>query len=484
MSRTFYWFDYETFGADARRDRPAQFAGLRTDENLNPIGSGEIFYCQPADDYLPDPEACVITGITPFTCLDEGLPEANFAQKIYQRFSEPETIGVGYNNLRFDDELTRFMFWRNLIPPYAREFGSGRGRFDLFNLIYAVYAFKPDTLKWPRREDGLHSLKLEHLSKENQIDHSHAHDALSDVKATLGLARLIKERQPKLWNYALSLIDKQTTTRILNSAIPLLMINPFVGQAKHYLSLIYPMMPNPNKPNEWFCWDLSHDPKQLQFLTSQDVKERLYVSKEKRDQGVEPIPIITLRLNQQPFVVKASPYMTPDNEQLLDVTKAEMNQRVAWFHNTDLTFLHGLWAEVADNLKERSVAEQADIESSLYSIGFPSFKDKQLFESLRQLSAEELADRIRTVEFDNSAFDDLLLRYRARNFPETIEDPEEAEKWQRYRAERLITGRDRSLTFDEFFRKIEVLRIERPDQMELLEELSDYGENFQSEFML
>jgi len=44
MTTTLYWHDYETFGSDPRRDRPAQFAGLRTDEELNEIGEPLVLY--------------------------------------------------------------------------------------------------------------------------------------------------------------------------------------------------------------------------------------------------------------------------------------------------------------------------------------------------------------------------------------------------------------------------------------------------------
>ena len=117
---TFFWHDYETFGRVPRRDRPAQFAGIRTDADLNEIGEPVMHYCQPAPDYLPDPEACLLTGIVPQTCLEKGLPEYQFADAIEAQLAQPGTVGVGYNSIRFDDEVTRHLFWRSLMDPYAR----------------------------------------------------------------------------------------------------------------------------------------------------------------------------------------------------------------------------------------------------------------------------------------------------------------------------------------------------------------------------
>src|SRR5574343_1630492 len=205
---TFLWHDYETFGANTRRDRPAQFAAIRTDAALNEIGDPIMLYCKPANDFLPDPQSCLITGITPQQCLEWGVPEHKFAATIEQAFSQPGTIGVGYYTLRFDDEITRFLFWRNLIDPYAREWQNQCGRWDLLDVVRLAYALRPDGIEWPLREDGLPSFKLEHLSKANGLLHEAAHDALSDVRATIALARLIRAAQPRLWDFCLKLRHK------------------------------------------------------------------------------------------------------------------------------------------------------------------------------------------------------------------------------------------------------------------------------------
>src|SRR5574343_627686 len=169
MSHTFLWHDYETFGARPRPDRPAQFAAIRTDAELNPIGEPVMLYCQPAPDYLPDPESCLLTGITPQLCLERGLPEHEFAARIEAELARPDTVGVGYNTIRFDDEFTRHLFWRNLIDPYARAWQNGGGRWDLLDLVRTAYALRPDGITWPHHDDGQVSFKLEHLSAANGL---------------------------------------------------------------------------------------------------------------------------------------------------------------------------------------------------------------------------------------------------------------------------------------------------------------------------
>ena len=202
-AHTFLWHDYETFGAVPRRDRPAQFAAIRTDAELNEIGEPIMLYCQPAPDYLPDPQACLITGITPQQCLERGVPEHEFAARSRRRSAQPGTIGVGYNTIRFDDEVTRFLFWRNLIDPYAREWQNDCGRWDLLDVVRMTYALRPDGIEWPRATTAARASGSKHLTRANGLVHEAAHDALSDVRATIALARLIRQRQPKLFDFCL-----------------------------------------------------------------------------------------------------------------------------------------------------------------------------------------------------------------------------------------------------------------------------------------
>ena len=241
---SFLWHDYETFGADPRRDRPAQFAALRTDADLNEIGDPIELYCKPADDYLPHPAACLITGITPQKAQRRGLPEAEFARQVQSAMSEPGTCVAGYNSLRFDDEVSRHLFYRNLLDPYAREWQNGNSRWDLIDVVRAFYALRPEGIEWPLREDGAPSFKLEHLTAANGIAHEGAHDAVADVRATIALARLLKARNPKLFDYLLGLRGKRAVAKQLDlpSAKPLLHISRRYPASRGCSALVMPLV--------------------------------------------------------------------------------------------------------------------------------------------------------------------------------------------------------------------------------------------------
>ena len=183
-----YWYDFETFGGDPRRDRASQFAGIRTDENLNIIGEPMVLFCKPAGDFLPNPMACLITGITPQKAISEGVNEAEFIYLIHEQFSSAGTCVAGFNSIRFDDEVTRQLLYRNFYDPYGREWQNGNTRWDILDMLRLAAATRPEGINWPKKEDGSHSFRLEALTKANGIEHADAHDALSDVLATIEIA--------------------------------------------------------------------------------------------------------------------------------------------------------------------------------------------------------------------------------------------------------------------------------------------------------
>ena len=199
---SFLFYDLETFGLDPRYDRVAQFAAIRTDEQCNVIEEPIVLYCRLSDDYLPDPLAILVTHITPDEVQEKGLNEREFFKEIEKHFSVPGTCVLGYNNLRFDDEFIRFGFFRNFISPYEREYTHGNSRFDVLDLVRSTHDFRPEGINWPiNPSSGYPSFKLTSITEANGISHEDAHDALSDVKATISVTHMIQEKQPKLFSY-------------------------------------------------------------------------------------------------------------------------------------------------------------------------------------------------------------------------------------------------------------------------------------------
>ena len=304
---SFFWHDYETFGAVPRRDRPAQFAGLRTDADLNVIGQPVMHHCRPAPDTLPDPESCLLTGITPQHCLERGVPEAAFARQVLAALGAPGTVGVGYNSIRFDDEVTRHLFWRNLIDPYAREWQNGCGRWDLLDVLRCTWSLRPEGIEWPLHAEGpmagRPSFRLEQLTAANGLAHEAAHDALSDVRATLALARLVKARQPRLWDFCLKLRRKDAVMAEIGADRPFLHLSGMYPVERGCLAVVWPLAPHPSNKNEIIVWDLAHDPRQLAGLDVETLRRRLFTRQDALPEGEQRLPVKTVHINKSPVVI-------------------------------------------------------------------------------------------------------------------------------------------------------------------------------------
>lgn len=431
-NHSFFWHDYETFGAVPRQDRPSQFAGIRTDAGLNEIGEPVMLYARPAPDYLPSPVACLLTGITPQWCLQHGVAEHEFAGVIERELATPGTIGVGYNSIRFDDEVTRFLFWRNLMDPYAREWQNQCGRWDLLDLVRATFALRPDGIQWPQHEDGRPSFKLEHLSAANGLAHEAAHDALSDVRATIALARLIKQHQPKLFDFYLSLRKKDAVKvqLSLHAPKPVLHVSGMYGAERGNMAVVWPLAAHPYNANEVIVWDLSHDPRELQGLGPDAIRERLYTRSEDLPEGVQRLPLKTVHINKSPFVVANLKVLSPERAAHWDLDMEQV-QRHADYAGA-LPDLTPVWRKVY----KRESGEPRDVDENLYG-GFVSNNDRKVLTKLRRMSADQLAGEM--AFFEDPQLAELLFRYRARNFPRSLSG-EEQQRWQTWRQAKLNGG--------------------------------------------
>lgn len=474
MAQSFLWHDYETFGANPRRDRPAQFAALRTDASLAVVGDPIMLYCRPADDVLPDPRSCLITGITPQVCLHKGVPETEFARHIEQALAWPGTVGVGYNSIRFDDEVTRFMFWRNLIDPYAREWQNECGRWDLLDVVRTAYALRPAGIEWPQSAEGRVSFKLADLAAANGIAHDAAHDALSDVRATLELARLVRSSQPRLFEFCLGLHRKDRVAQELGlptsqaNARPFLHVSGRFSPERGCLALMWPLAMHPINRNELLAWDLQFDPRELADLNAEQIRLRLFTPSADLSEGVSRLPIKSVHLNKSPMVFS--------NQKVLDAGQAERWQfdlSLQLRHAAtarDLPDMSAIWAEV---YRQPQAGAALDVDEDLYG-GFVGDADRRRLNELRSFGAEALAQA--RPRFHDPRLGELFWRYRARNFGQSL-TPAEQQAWQAHRAARLLDGAGGHRTVEALLAEIDLLAESASDRDQaILGDLYDYAD--------
>ena len=473
QSHTFLWHDYETFGANPRRDRPAQFAAIRTDAELNEVGAPLMLYCQPAPDFLPDPQSCLMTGITPQICWQRGIPEYQFAAQIEAAFAQDDTIGVGYNTIRFDDEITRFMLWRNLMDPYAREWKNGCGRWDLLDVVRTAYALRPQGLEWPIKPEGGVSFKLGDLAAANGLLHESAHDALSDVRATIALARKLKAAQPRLFEFCLGLhrkdrvMDELGLPSSLQQARPFWHVSGMFSVERGCLALMWPLAMHPKNKNELLAWDLAHDPTELASLNAADLRLRLFTKSADLPEGMTRLPLKSIHLNRSPMVMGNMRVVSEAMAQKwgIDVEAQWENASKA----RDLPDMSGIWPAVF----ARPVAPVLDVDEDLYG-GFVSDRDRQRINEWRALPPQQLGHK--PPHFDDARLAELAFRYRARNFLDTLSDAEAAQ-WQAHCADRLLRGQDGARTAAQLLEEIDQLSEDADVRdEEILGALVDYVE--------
>ena len=486
MLKSFYWHDYETFGATPALDWPTQFAGIRTDAELNEIGEPLNIFCKQPMDHLPNPVAAVVTNLSPQEVNARGVVEPDFIRMIHHEFMQPGTCGVGYNSLRFDDEVTRHALYRNFYDPYSREWQNGNSRWDLIDMVRLAGAIRPDGIEWPLREDGFKSFRLEELTVANGISHGNAHDALSDVRATIGMARLVRDRQPKLFDWVLSLRNKQVVSKILNLALQEMVVHVsgMFGGHRSNLAVVVPLANHPINKNGIVVYDLAVDPAPLLELSVEQIRERLFTKVDELPEGVERIPLKTVHINKCP-VIAPTKVLSAKNQDDLGIDLALCEQR-----RQQLIQSSGLAAKIQEVFSERPDYSGGipDPDKMLYSGGFFSPSDKNTMSQIVTSTPEQLAGL--PLHFQDSRLEEMLLRYRGRHYPHTLDD-EDRQVWLQFCRDRL-SGKlhpddDRVLHFGNFeqaMAEAQTMAGEDSDKLDLLRKVADYVQQLRKELLV
>ncbi|UHQ19102.1 exodeoxyribonuclease I [Lysobacter sp. KIS68-7] len=473
MPASFLFYDLETFGADPRRTRIAQFAAMRTDADLNVLDEAISVFVKPADDLLPSPGATLVTGITPQHALREGMNEAKAFSRIFEEMARPETCTLGYNSLRFDDEFMRCGFFRNFHDPYEREWKNGNSRWDLLDVLRLAHALRPEGIEWPLRDDGVASFRLEHLAAANGVREGDAHEALSDVRALLGLARKLRAAQPRLWDYALRLRDKRFVAQMLDPVrmIPVLHVSQRYPASRLCSAPALPIARHPRIDSRMLVFDLEQDPEALLTLSPEAIADHLYTPTADLPEGAVRVALKEIHTNRCPSIVAWDHLREPDFARLgIDRARAEGHAQR----------LRDAGPALAEKVRQVFAATSrdhapSDPDGAIYD-GFLDEGDKRKFSTVRSLPPSMLGTH--DFAFRDARLPELLFRYRARNWPDSLDAGERA-RWDDYRRSRL--ARDAGLSeysFDTYFAEIDALRAvhtEHGAKLALLDALEDWG---------
>lgn len=465
MSQTFFFYDLETSGLDPRNDRIMQFAGIRTDTEFNQIGEPYNILVKLNDDTLPSPDALMVTGITPQSTQADGLSEADFAEFLSNDIFTPDTVTIGFNNIRFDDEFIRALFWRTFRDPYEWCWKDGRSRWDMLDVVRITRALRPEGIMWPE-VDGKATNRLELLTKENGIDHFKAHDALSDVEALIAVTKLIKEKQPQLFGYLFDMRDKKKVQSLVNLDDK----KPFVYTSGRYdaehdkTTVAFPLTSGKN--GNVVVYDLRYNPADLVNLSQDELKKKLYATWEERQaEGFVKLPVKELQYNRAPAVAPVGVLEQGDGWNKIHLTAADVEK------HKKLLLAAPHFAENVRSLFENrpEFKKQTDPEAKLYD-GFLNDRDRLRVETVRNASERELADF--HPDFTDERLAPLLLHYKARSFPSTLSE-DESRTWEGWRSARI------SKQLPEFMKSLQRLATTTSDENKvfILQELQLWAES-------
>ena len=430
MAQTFFFYDLETSGLNPRQDRIMQFAGQRTDMNLEPIGEPYNLLVTLNDDTLPSPDALMVTGITPQKTVEEGYTEAQFARMLSEEIFTPDTIAVGFNNIRFDDEFIRHLLWRNFHDPYEWSWKDGRSRWDLLDVVRLTRALRPEGIEWPLDDKGEPSNRLELITSANGIAHENAHDALADVTALIAVTKLIKQKQPQLYDYLLKMRDKKAVQQLVNVDDK----KPFVYASGRYdkefakTTVAFPLTTSRN--GGVVVYDLRYDPTPFVELSVEELAKKIFASWEERQtEDFVKLPVKELQYNRCPAVAPLGVLEQGDGWQKISLS-AEVVQ-----NHQNILLNHPDFAEKLRSIFENKPAfkKMPDPEAQLYD-GFLNDHDRLQVEAVRNADGRKLADF--HPEFQDERLAPLLLHYKARNFPRSLSE-DDLVQWEAWRAQHL-----------------------------------------------
>lgn len=468
---TFLWHDYETFGRDPTRERPAQFAAVRTNIELDEILETTMVYCRQSADYLPDPESCLVHGVLPQTANENGLSELEFAQTVHSMMAQAATCSAGYNSIRFDDEFSRQLFFRNLIDPYAREWQNGNSRWDLIDVVRLARALRPQGIEWPVDADGKASNKLELLTTANGISHGNAHDALADVYATIEIARLLKQKQPRLYDFAFASRSKSSVFANLSVVTKpaVLHVSGMYPADCGHISIVMPLGPHPGNANGILVYDLRVDPAELITASKEEVAARIFTRQADLPEGTKRIAVKTVHANRCPVIVPLST-LTKDNA--LDL---KLNVNEALQYREQLLANPQVIEKLAWAFAARDYPNATDPELTLYSGNFASNRDRA---TMQQLQDGLRLDQFVEPEFDDIRLGELWFRLKARNKPELLSG-DDYTKWQHFCHGRIHKGNDGFRTIDDYERILVKLQESDngPQSTQLVRKLREYGQH-------
>lgn len=434
MAVSYYFYDLETSGVSPKRSRIMQFAGQRTDEHLEPIGEPDDIYIKLSPDILPEPDAILLTGITPQKTLAEGISEADFLKYFAAEITKPDTVFLGFNTIRFDDEFMRYLHFRNYYDPYEWQWKDGRTRWDMLDVVRMMRALRPDGLKWPVASDGSATNRLESLTSINGIVHNDAHTALSDVRALIDLSRKVKHAQPKLFEYLLGMRSKHEVRKLVMSGEPFVYTSG-AYEGRYEKTTVAVAVSELEDASGALVYDCRYPIERWRESSVDELKAAFAWEKDKT--AADRPPFKLLQYNRCPAVAPLPTLDSASQDRLqIDMQACLSNAKEAQSESELTARVVKVLTEYRLNAQTAIIPDDTEPDTRLYE-GFVPKSDYPLMREVQLADKQTIAEL--TPEFHDHRLKALWPLYKARNYPKSL-SPDERRTWERHIEQVLFAG--------------------------------------------
>jgi exodeoxyribonuclease-1 len=293
------------------------------------------------------------------------------------------------------------------------------------------------------------------------------------VYATIAVAKLVKERQPKLFNYVLQNRGKRAIQAQLDVARmkPVLHISSKYPAEWGNAAIVAPLASHPSNRNSTLVWDLRVDPTPLFDLDVASLQTLMYTRRDELPADAPQLALKQVLANKCPIIAPAGMLTAVEAERL------KIDGDICRRHLQMLRNETGVAAKVADIFNSSMPEADGDPDHMLYSGGFFSDHDRALMEQVRESEPDALAGL--QLPFQDPRLEEMLLRYKARNFEYTLTE-EEAVRWEEYRSRKLLQGDAGCYSLPQLFNEMNEIAqsgtLSERDR-HILEELALYAES-------
>ena len=464
----FVFYDFETSSSNKFWGQIIQIGAILTNDNLEELDRYEA-RSRLSPGIIPEAMSLIVNKSSPKILKSSNLSHYQMVRQFIETLKKwGKATYIGFNSVDFDEEFLRNTLFKTLEYPYLTN-TNGNARGDLLGLARAANLYYPNTLKNPVSEKGNAVYKLEKMAPLNGIKHNNAHDAIGDVIATLGVAKIISNKARTVWEASQLTTDKNRTLEIIKKELYFCTNEYFYGKSRPYVQTFVCQHPKYQWPK---CFDLKHDPNIYLNLPISDLKEQM---------GKNPKFLRTVRHNKHPIIMNPSYSKGFEEYKLLGDAKLKERADLIKKNKKFAENVSLILQEEAEEKEQSKSQEDIYEEESIYLRHTPN-EDNKVMTLFHKAEWDEKLSII-------DKFKDQRLHYFGKKLiyeekPEIL-PKSEYNKIHRNLAKRLLsTNNEKWNTIPRVYQEIDTLREKferegKKDKLPMLEEINKYIEDLE-----